>query len=67
MRLKIIALVCLVIFAAFAMSFSLGVASNHSKTSVNFALSRSIVQAGDNGTLFEPNGPIDTPGAPGVC
>lgn len=68
MRLKIIALVCLVVFAAFVMSFSLGAASNHrSKTSVDFALSRSIVQAGDNGTLFEPNGPIDTPGAPGVC
>jgi len=64
-RLKIIVLVCLVIFAAFAMSFSLGVANNHSKTSVNFALSRSIVQAGDNGTLIEPDGPIETPGAPG--
>lgn len=65
MRLKIIALVCMVVFAAFVMSFALGAASNHrSETSVGFALSRSIVRVDYNGTLIVPNGPIDTPGAP---
>lgn len=64
MKLAIIALVCMFAFAAIAMSFTYAVTINQ-RTESNSARSFRILEIDGNQTGNQPNGPIDTPGAPG--
>jgi hypothetical protein len=65
MNVKALTLIFLVIFAATATVFVLGLSSSLiAEENVDFTKSHNIVQL-CNGTVVKPNGPIDTPGMPG--
>jgi hypothetical protein len=63
MKLKVLALVLLVFFAAFA-TYSAIAQISFRQTNGNFGFSKVPFAYASNNTIIVPNGPIDTPGGP---